>query len=204
MTPTVAPLPTSARAIANREKIYHAAITLIEQHGLDATTMDEIAVAANMSRSSVFNHFPNKISFVAEFFQRFTREVIGAASDANIDGFRNRLEALCAAIRPIAYSNKGMTREFAKLAMGGGPLESVEHEADDLMGNFFRDIIKEGIASKEIRSGLDQEVLANFLLGILTVTTHDWVNNGQQLSLQVELSTRFNLLFEGIAGDSVS
>ena len=42
------PLSLSPRARANREKIYQAAITLIERQGLEATTMDGIAATISM------------------------------------------------------------------------------------------------------------------------------------------------------------
>lgn len=188
----------SPRALANREKIYEAAIKLIKRHGLEATTMDEIAVESGMARSSVFNHFPSKLAFLAEFFERFTDDVIRAASQARLTGFHNRLEALFAAIGPIAHANKAMVREFAVLAMGHGPLAQAESEADATMRAFFCNIVDEGLASGEIRDDVDAELLADFLLGILTVTAHDWVNAGQTTSLQSDLSARFNLLIRGI------
>ena len=79
-------LTLSPRARANREKIYQAAITLIERQGLEATTMDGIAAEAGMARASVFNHFPSKLLFLAEFFQRFTEDVITAARSARLTG----------------------------------------------------------------------------------------------------------------------
>ncbi|WP_203295090.1 TetR/AcrR family transcriptional regulator [Maricaulis parjimensis] len=196
-------LSLSPRARANREKIYQAAITLIERQGLEATTMDEIAAEAGMARASVFNHFPSKLLFLAEFFQRFTDDVIGAARSARLTGFRNRLEALFAAIGPIAHANKAMVREFASLAMGHGPLAEAESEADDVMHSFFRELVEEGQRTGELRPDVDTGVLTDFLLGILTVTTHDWVNSGQSSSLQADLAARFELLIQGIAKSSV-
>ncbi len=188
----------SPRAMANREKIYDAAVRLIQRYGLEATTVDDIAAEAGMARSSVFNHFSSKTAFLEEFFQRFTSEVIGAASQAQLTGFRNRLQALFAAIGPIAHSNKAMVREIAGLAMGGGPLNYAEREADETMRCFFREIVADAIISGEIRNDVDAEFLTDFLLGILTVTANDWVNRGQKTSLQADLCARFDLLLDGI------
>ncbi|MAK65266.1 MAG: hypothetical protein CMF75_11090 [Maricaulis sp.] len=192
-------LTLSPRTQANREKIYQAAITLIARQGLEATTMGQIAAEAGMARASVFNHFPSKLLFLAEFFQRFTEDVITAARSARLTGVRNRLQALFAAIGPVAQANKGMVREFASLAMGHGPLAEAESEADDRMRIFFRELVEEGQASGELRTDTDPDLLTDFLLGILTVTTHDWVNAGQKTPLQADLTTRFELLFQGIA-----
>ena len=66
------------------------------------------------------------------------------------------------------------------------------------MRMFFRNIVDEGLASGEIRDDVDADLLADFLLGVLTVTAHDWVNAGQTTSLQADLSARFSLLIQGV------
>jgi len=189
----------SRRALANRERLYEAAISLFEQRGFQHTSMDEIAKAAGMARASAFNHFPSKLLFLAEFFHRFTGEVIDAASSAKISGFRNQLEALFAAIGPIAHANKPIMREITALTMGHGPLAPVESEVDDEMLNFFRAIVVQGQANGEVDPEWDQDFLAELMLGLLTVTANDWVNLGQERSLQKELSMRFEVLLQGMA-----
>lgn len=188
----------SPRAAANREKIYQAAIKLIDRQGFEATTMEEIAAEVGMARASVFNHFPSKLIFLAEFFHRFNRQVIDAASAARLSGYRNRLEALFAAMGPVAHSNKPLVREIASLAMGHGPLAETESEVDDEMLAFFRALVREGQESGEIRGDIEIDFLADMMLGLLTVTAHDWVNRGQKTSLQADLSARFDALIQGL------
>lgn len=192
-------LTLSPRAAANREKIYQAAITLIERQGYDATTMEEVAAEAGMARASVFNHFPSKLIFLAEFFHRFTHDVISAAGAARLTGYRNRLEALFAAMGPIAHANKALIREIASLAMGHGPLAETESAVDDEMLVFFRSIVSEGQSNGDIRADIEVDFLADMMLGLLTVTAHDWVNRGQTSSLQADLSARFDVLIQGLA-----
>jgi len=190
--------PAQSRAQASREKIYQAALSLIQERGFDATTMQNISDKAGVARASVFNHFPNKLQFLAEFFRRFTGDVIAAARQAQVSGFRNRLETLCAAIGPIAHTNTRLVAEVASLAMGHGPLASEESEVDDLIRNLFLDIVEDGQLTGEIRVDIDAGFLADLLLALLTVTTHDWVNRGQKTSLQADLSNRFSVLIDGI------
>ena len=52
------------------EQVYHTAIRLFAQHGYDATTMDDIAAAADVGRGSVFNYYPRKRAFVDEWIAR--------------------------------------------------------------------------------------------------------------------------------------
>jgi AcrR family transcriptional regulator len=189
----------STRVMANRERLYEAAIALFEQKGFHHTSMEEIAKSAGMARASAFNHFPSKLLFLAEFFHRFTSEVIEAASSAKISGFRDQLEGLFAAIGPIAHANKPIMREITALTMGHGPLAPVESEVDDEMLSFFRTIVMQGQKNGEVVLEWDQDFLAELMLGLLTVTANDWVNQGQERSLQAELSRRFEVLLRGMA-----
>jgi AcrR family transcriptional regulator len=54
------PLPQGARA-----RLLEAARTLVEQHGIGATGVDEIAAAAGVSRGAIYWHFKNKNELMA-------------------------------------------------------------------------------------------------------------------------------------------
>lgn len=190
--------PAPSRAQANREKIYQAALSLIQERSFDATTMQDISDQAGVARASVFNHFPNKLLFLAEFYRRFTEDVIAHARQTEARGFRNRLEGLCDEFGQAAHANARLVAEIASLAMGHGPLASEESEVDELLHELFMEIVRDGQSSGEIRHDIDTRFIADLLLGLLTVTAHDWVNRGQKSSLQTELRDRFSVLIQGI------
>src|SRR2546427_7306632 len=48
------------RAHAKRERIHRAAQTLFMQHGFEATSMDAIAVAAGVSKPTLYRYYQNK------------------------------------------------------------------------------------------------------------------------------------------------
>ena len=189
---------SSSRREINREKIYLAAMQLFAQRGFTETTMQDIAVEAGLARASVFNHFPEKAALLGEFFHRFNHTVIEAARAAKVKGCQARLEAMFAAIGPIANANAAAFKNFAFLAASDGPLAEIEKEADDEMLDFFLDILREGQDDGEIAVQHDPRFTAKMMLGLLTITALDWVNSGQKSSLQVDLSDRFQLLFQGI------
>ena len=66
------------KRLATRQAISDAATRLILERGFDAVTIDEIAVAADVGRMTVFNHFPRKEDM---FFDR-EEEVQTLAFDA--------------------------------------------------------------------------------------------------------------------------
>ena len=190
--------PISNRRKINREKIYSAAMRLFALRGFHETTMQEIAIEAGVARASVFNHFPEKAALLGKFFEQFSHDVIKAARSARVTGCQARLEAMFAAIGPIASSNKAVFKNFSFLASGGGPLADVEQQADDEMLAFFLDLLEDGQAQGEIAKQADTRFTAQMMLGLLTITAHDWINSGQTSSLQADLSARFELLFQGI------
>lgn len=192
------PRPLSQRAQANRDRIYTAAIELIRERGYDAVTMADIARAAGVARASVFNHFPAKLAFLGEWFERFTRQILNEASEQAGNSAWARLVRVLEVMGKGAHANKDIIVHVASLAMGHGPLAATEAELDDELQLFFVAIIRDGQSAGEIDPELDAEFLADMWVGLLTVTAHDWVNRGQRSNLSADLTNRFGTLFRGI------
>jgi AcrR family transcriptional regulator len=60
-----------------RRALVDAAARLFTERGVEATTMDDIARAAGMSRTSVFNYFGYKEMILCEIGARYVQEVAG-------------------------------------------------------------------------------------------------------------------------------
>src|SRR5689334_8776300 len=54
------PLPDAPPSAPARERLVAAAYRMFVQHGFEATTVEEIADAAGVSRRTFFRHFPTK------------------------------------------------------------------------------------------------------------------------------------------------
>ena len=50
-----------------RQKIVIVAMDLIQRQGFDSTTMEQIAVEADIARKTLYNHFPVKEAIVDEY-----------------------------------------------------------------------------------------------------------------------------------------
>ncbi|HEY7527265.1 MAG TPA: helix-turn-helix domain-containing protein [Candidatus Limnocylindria bacterium] len=61
----------------SRRTLIDAAAKLFAERGVEATTMDDIARAAGMSRTSVFNYFGYKEMILCEIGARYVAEVSG-------------------------------------------------------------------------------------------------------------------------------
>ena len=62
---------------STRRALIDAAAGLFAERGVEATTMDDIARAAGMSRTSVFNYFGYKEMILCEIGARYVQEVAG-------------------------------------------------------------------------------------------------------------------------------
>lgn len=57
------------RSQLKREAIIEAAIEAFQRNGINETSMDTIALLANVSKRTVYNHFENKEKLVAQIFR---------------------------------------------------------------------------------------------------------------------------------------
>lgn len=64
---------------STRRALVDAAAQLFAERGFEATTMDDIARAAGLSRTSVFNYFGYKEMILCEIGARYVQEVAGPA-----------------------------------------------------------------------------------------------------------------------------
>ena len=83
-----------------RERLLHAALDLFVEQGYDATTVNEIAERAGLTKTTFFRHFPDKreVLFVGqEVHNRLVTDGIAAAPDA-----ATPLEAVAAALDALA------------------------------------------------------------------------------------------------------
>ena len=64
---------------STRRALVDAAAQLFAERGVEATTMDDIARAAGLSRTSVFNYFGYKEMILCEIGARYVQEVAGPA-----------------------------------------------------------------------------------------------------------------------------
>lgn len=63
-----------------RERISHAAMTLFLDRGFEATTVDDIAAAADVSKRGFFDYFPTKEDVVAAWQDEFGERLAAAVS----------------------------------------------------------------------------------------------------------------------------
>ncbi|MFI5428988.1 TetR/AcrR family transcriptional regulator [Aeromicrobium sp. UC242_57] len=71
------------RRSERRDRVYAAAIGLFTERGYEGTTMDDIAVRADVARTSVFNYFERKSAFLDDWAARRRALAFAGVTDGN-------------------------------------------------------------------------------------------------------------------------
>jgi len=185
------------RARKNHRKIFDVAIELFEKNGFDAVKMGDIAIVANVARSSVFNHFPSKMDVLAEFFEQFTLGIVEEAQQTRQLGFHAKMDALFLAAGTAATPRRRVLQEVASQVVGHGPLAAVDSEADRHLMSYITEQVTMAQSTQEVRADIEVELLANIVLAIMTATLHDWVSGSVDRTLDTELRKRFEVILHG-------
>ncbi|WP_297731043.1 TetR/AcrR family transcriptional regulator [uncultured Maricaulis sp.] len=197
-TQTRTPAPKRSRFERNHDRIYDAAIGLFAARGPDAVTMEDIAVAVGMSRSSIFNHFPSKNLILATFFTRMTSEIIAEARAKPMRGFRHAIIDLGRIAGAHATHHGPIVAAIAGLTAPSQPLAPAEQATDAAMRTYLLALIRAGQAKGEVRNDHSAHALANLLLAVLTASAHEWVAGGQGEDLSTLLEGRYSLVLDGL------
>ena len=89
-------MKTTSKSDATRARIFHAAMDLFRRQGFDATTMREIAAAADVAGGAAYYYFDSKDAIVLAFYDQARQEMEPLLEQALATGkdLRRRLLAL--------------------------------------------------------------------------------------------------------------
>jgi len=99
---------------ATRESLIDAAQRLFTERGVNATTMDDVAAAANTSRTSAFNYFGYKEALLVELGARYVRQVAEQVAPRRRRSVRARLEALADALADLTEREPALIAAIAR------------------------------------------------------------------------------------------
>lgn len=189
-----------------RDRIYRAAQALFLEYGFAATTVSQIAAAADVAQATFFNHFQSKSAILGamtgEVFahlESLVSEVLsqpGAPQD-RIQHFARRVAEEILAVHGLA---KDVMLELHQIGVQSGDI--APHLAG--MGEPFERLLRGGQQDGTVRDDLDAEFLAEFVIGALNTTVTNWLIE-TDYPLAVRLDQTASLLVEAIEprhGDS--
>ncbi|MGD0311170.1 MAG: TetR/AcrR family transcriptional regulator [Acidimicrobiales bacterium] len=168
-------MPSGRRltADARRRQLFDVALSLFSEHGYAATTMDDIAEAAGVTKPLVYQHFESKRALYLELMDVVSRELVTGIvkATANAGGPRQQVEMGFAAYFEMMVANE----QAFRLLYGrdapddtelGAALRRVEETLAEVIGSL-------------IDAGLDPEhrlLLAHAVVGMAEGASRHWLD----------------------------
>ncbi|MGI5419735.1 AcrR family transcriptional regulator [Actinomadura luteofluorescens] len=162
--------------IATREKLFTAAIELIAESGLAATTVDQIAERAGVAKGTVYYNFDSKAALFAALLEYGVDRLATALRDAASG--RPPLEALDAVVAAeLAFV--GEHESFARLLIAetwraGGDWQHAARLIRERAIGVVADVLREAVTTGDLRSDLDIGTAASAVFGMVLTVALDW------------------------------
>jgi AcrR family transcriptional regulator len=184
-------------AARRRHQLLETALKVFAANGFHATSMDDVAEAAGVTKPVLYQHFRSKRALYMELLDDVgtqLREAIAKAS-AEAAGPRQQVEAGCAAYFRFVLEHRSAYR----LLFGSGARRDEE----------FADAVRkveEGIAETVaglIEADIDGEhrrLLAHGIVGLAEGTTRHWLNHDLDLDPDILARRMAELAWAGLRG----
>ena len=167
-----------------RGEILQVCETLFRKHGFEATSIDDIAAGAAISRQTFFNYFQGKDAVVTELAIAWLKgqadlpspEALAKAVGAGKSVLAEARRFVSAQARAIEADRRFMALVIAHAApFGGGGARTEQAEQGRSIFLGVAAIIRAGQASGEIRAELDPVRAAEVYVSAMLMTVRLWL-----------------------------
>lgn len=181
------------RRLANRERLYAAAVELFIEKGYEATTMEAIAERATVSRRTAFNHFPSKPFITVEWTRRRRRR---ASERSLVVGRATVTARLQAYYHELAVMTAETPLETQAMLLGWltiyGPVKQPLTLPEEVAAWLDRTGGDNGLRTDAFRTA---EILSNVYEGALW----RWLRHDLEIDVVAEIDDAIDLSLRGLA-----
>jgi AcrR family transcriptional regulator len=195
-----APSRWERKKAETRERIGRAAMGLISQRGLAATSVEEITRAADVAKGTFFNYFPSKEHIFVIFVETQHGKLRQAVAEAE-QGRRSTyvvLRDLFLALAEEPGSSRDLAAALVSALLGRGTVREIAAEGMAEGRRLLARIFSLGQERGEVRSDADPRIMGlafqEALFGALVV----WAIQPEK-KLRTRLSASFEAYWRGIA-----
>lgn len=174
------PTKRKLQAIETRNRIYAAAIRLMERNGFENITIEQISKAADVSVGAFYHHFGSKNDILDEIFRR--------ADDYFREHVLDKLSGATAAGKIVSYFD-----HYARfnVQMGVDHLSALYKtqsrffiNSERLMVTALRDVVTQGVRSGQLNAELGPEEMTDFLFATARGVAYAWCLHDGRFSLR--------------------
>lgn len=181
---------------AIRRRLFEAALELFATRGYESTSVQEICDRADVAKGTFFNYFPSKEHVLLAYHDALKRRLLQALDVAPSSGSEADVRHAFSEWARCVRGERTLGRTLVRVMFGSDLLLASDAEQDERFLAWLRERIEAGMASGELRAGLDLEVFLSVLLAVLSATTLEWALAESEPSLEAALDRRVTFLFD--------
>lgn len=188
------------KKLATKERIYREAIALFRQKGFAATTIEEIAATAEISKGTFFNYFPSKEALLLFLSERQVQTVMAEIAEAVREPTlttRQKLSRVFQRLAANVEADRALTRATT--------FEMLKHEEllvhdpyRTMFGKAVYQLLDEGQRRGEVHAQIDVELATRTVAGLYFQVFFDWCLREKPYSFAERLEQTLALLWQGL------
>lgn len=179
-----------------RRRLYEAALRLFRKRGYEATTVQDIAEAADAAKGTFFLHFPTKEHVLLEYHQEMGRHILEAIRTRT---FPTAERAVQAALRECAawfVNDPAMGKLIIRLFFGSVLLLHSDQKNEAQLSEWLEGHLAAGQKRGELRRGLEIGLFISMLMGVLSSSVIEWVSGEPSFDLEGRIEKKVRFLFD--------
>ncbi|MCG8400049.1 MAG: TetR/AcrR family transcriptional regulator [Firmicutes bacterium] len=184
-----------------KKKIIDVAMDLFNKQGFDQTTVDQIAIEADIAKGTIYNHFPVKEAIIGEFIHRAFKEEtpVIIRLTQQLPDTRSRLIALFRkSLEWIEFEfDKNLYKKYFAYRMQIFEQYIGGHSLRSGFNIVLAQIIDMGRQTGEIRKDLPAEVLVYQLESVHAYTVATWLAIPESFPLDERIAFSIDLFLYG-------
>jgi AcrR family transcriptional regulator len=173
------------------------AFGLFAARGFDATSMDEIAKAAGITKASIYHHVPGKEALLARGLQRALDALFGVLEEpgATTGSARSRLRRIVARVAEVTMQ---MLPEVSVLFRVRGNSKTEKHamERRRAFDAVVTELVRAAQRDGEIRPDIDAALMTRLVFG-MSNSVVEWYRPSGRTAPAAIAEAVSGLLFEG-------
>lgn len=191
--------PDRTSAELTRERLLHAAASILAERGYGLTRLGDVARKAGLQPPAVYYHFANREDLVAEVMrtgQRRVREHVQNAVAASAGTWMDRIDAAVSAHLHIQLELSGyaaaVTRNAGHLPEG---VRMAMHAESEAYHDLWRRLLAAAQREGEIRAEVDLAIARMLVIGALNWSVEWW---SPRRSIESVITTAQGLIRGGL------
>ncbi|MGD8807620.1 MAG: TetR family transcriptional regulator [Chloroflexota bacterium] len=198
---------TKEEAAQTRQALLDAALQVFSQQGYQAARLQDIAKAAGVTRGAIYHHFGSKAELFNTLMDEASAQESGAIEAAIAEG-GSLVEIMARILRNslgLLETDRRLRQvfELSSFKAGNDPeLVEVQRkrvEQTELLVAGTSAIMAQGIASGELRAGLDPNTVARAFIAYQNGVVTLWLANREAFSLQAKAADFADIFIHGLA-----